>query len=188
MDDEMTNWTQLYQEQELSMTPLAVELTRVRGRDRRRYIGESLALLIVVGAALYYLTLGTFTTVFAGVGLLLFAAASVVYAALRVGGIESASFAAPQDYASELEARNAREIKRLTPAWSLYAVGVICAATAIVALIMEWDAYISAPWAWLAAVLVQALILAGVALWRLRELGRLETERAAISELRAQIM
>ena len=34
MDEEITNWTQLYQQQEISMTTLTVELTRVRGRDR----------------------------------------------------------------------------------------------------------------------------------------------------------
>ena len=76
------------------MTTLSVELTRVRGRDRRRYLADGLATLLVIGAAIYYLTLGTFTMVFAGVGLLLFVAASVGYFILRVGGIEGASFAA----------------------------------------------------------------------------------------------
>ena len=95
MDEEITNWSQLYQQQEISMTTLSVELTRVRGRDRRRYLADGLATLLVIGAAIYYLTLGTFTMVFAGVGLLLFVAASVGYFILRVGGIEGASFAAP---------------------------------------------------------------------------------------------
>jgi len=188
MDEEMTNWSQLYQQQEISMTTLTIELARIRGRDRRRYTIEGLALLLVVGAAIYYLTLGTVTTVISGIGLLLFAAASVGYAVLRVGGIEGASFAAPKDYVSELEARNDREIRRVSPTWPLWAVGGLCATVDIVALIVEWDAYAAAPWVMPLAVLAEAVILGGVVLWRRRELRRLETERAAIVELRAQIL
>ena len=187
MDEEITNWRQLYQQQEVTMTKLTVELTRIRGRDRRRYATESLAMLLVVGVAIYYLTLGTFTAVFAGVGLLLFAAVSVGYAILRVGGIEEASFAAPMDYVAELEARNGREIRRLSPTWYLYAVGALCAGVDIVALIVEWDAYVAAPWVMPLAVLVEAMVLGGVVLWRRRELRRLGAERDAISKLRVQI-
>ena len=170
------------------MTTLTVELTRIRGRDRRRYAAESLALLLVVAAAFYYLSLGTITTVFAGIGLLLFAAASVGYAILRVGAIEGASFAAPKDYVSELEARNGREIRRLSPTWYLWAVGALCAVVDLVALVVEWDAYVAAPWVMPLAILAEAVILGGVVLWRRRELRRLEAERDATAELRAQIL
>jgi len=188
MDEEITNWKQLYQQQDISITTLSVELTRVRGRDRRRYLADGLATLLVIGAAIYYLTLGTFTMVFAGVGLLLFVAASVGYFILRVGGIEGASFAAPPDYVSELEARNSREIRRLAPTWYLYAVGALCVAVDVVALMTSWEAYVAAPWSMVVGVLGQAAILGGVVLWRRRELLRLEAERAAISELCAQLV
>ena len=62
------------------------------------------------------------------------------------------------------------------------------AAIDVVALTSEWELYLAAPWTLVFAVLVQALILTAVVLWRRRELGRLEIERAAIAELRSQIL
>ena len=74
MNDDITTWKQLYHKQEVSMTTLTLELVRLRGRDRRRYVAEGLATLLVLGAGIYYLTLGTVPAVFAGIGLLLFVA------------------------------------------------------------------------------------------------------------------
>lgn len=187
MDEDITNWKQLYQQQEVSMTTLTMELIRLRRRDWRRHVSEGLATLVVVLAAIYYLSQGTVTAVFAGIGLLLFVAAAVGYAIRRVSSIERASFAAPKDYVCELEARNDREIGRLQPVWYLYGAGALAAAIDVVALTSEWELYLAAPWTLVFAVLVQALILTAVVLWRRRELSRLEIERAAIAELRSQI-
>ena len=188
MNDDITTWKQLYQKQEVSMTTLTLELVRLRGRDRRRYLAEGLATLIVLGAGIYYLTLGTVTAVFAGIGLLLFVAASVAYGIRVAGGIEGASFAAPNDYVRELQERNDREIRRLEPTWYLWAAAGLCAAVDLVALMSAWDAYAGAPWTMASAVLIEALILAGVVLWRRRELERLHDERRAIADLKAQIL
>ena len=187
MNEEIKQWSEIYQQQESSMTHLTIELPRVRGRDRRRFTAEGLATLFVVGAAIYYLALGTITTVFTGIGLLLFVVASIGYTVLHVRGIEEAYFAAPKDYLSELEARNGREISRLEPTWYLYTAGFLFACVNLVALVVEWDAYVAAPGSMVGALIAGSVILGGVVYWRRRELRRLEAERTSISELSAEI-
>lgn len=185
MDEEITNWKNLYQQQEISMNTLSIELTRVRGRDRRRYAIEGLATLLLVGVAVIYMAVGTFSFVFTGVGILLFVAISVGFA-MRLGRIQGASFAVPKDYISELEGRNDRETRRVAPTWYLWMAGALCVASNSVALSTAWDAYVARPWVMVVAVLGEAALLGAVALWRHREVRRLDAERVAIAELRAQ--
>ena len=187
MDNEIDVWRQLYHQQEDTMTTLTIELNRLRNRDRRRYLLEGLATLLVVGMGIYFITVGTAVKVFGGVGMLVLTCAMLVHAVRNVGGLSEEMFAAPKDYARELEARNARELRRLRPLWPIVAVGALCATTSAIALLTNTAAFLAKPEMTISATLAQAAIIGGIVLWRRKELKRLENERAQIVELCSQL-
>ena len=186
MDNELEAWRLLYHKQEDTMTTLTIELTRLRNRDRRRYLMEGLATLFVVGMGIYFITIGSVAKVFTGVGVLVLTCVMLVHTVRNVGGLREEMFAAPKDYARELETRNARELRRLRPIWPIIAVGALCATTSAIALFTNTEAFFAKPGVTLTAIFTQVVILAGVVLWRHKELQRLEEERNQIVALCSQ--
>jgi hypothetical protein len=182
MDEQLEEWQALYRQQEVDLTQIAVELMRVRNRDRLRYAVEGAAATVVLTAACAYLYIGGLVMTVTGIGLLLFLAYSA-YGFSRLARVDQAEFAAPSDYLTEIEVRNRREIRRLEPLSVIFFVVALCFVVNSLALWSAWEAYVASPWVFPSAVLVEAAILAGVLVWRNRELGRLYAEREQIALL-----
>ncbi|MFT6163218.1 MAG: hypothetical protein ACJATT_003205 [Myxococcota bacterium] len=181
MDAELNEWKSLYEHQQMATQTLA-ELTRVRQRDQLRRVAEWVsATLILVGASVY---LGSVSPsgMLVGAALLAFLALAGGHQWSVARGLERAMFAAPTDYARELAQRNAREIRRVSPIWPMFAAIGLATLVAL-DLVLGWSGERPSMVLAILVVTAECVVLAIGLWWRRRELTRLAQERLAISEL-----
>lgn len=181
MDEELNKWMSLYAQQQIAGTQTAVELGRARARDRGRLVAELAAGVVILAAGVVYLASNSTMGSIVGAALVVFALAGGALHWRSVAGLQQALFASPAEYARELEERNAREIRRLTPVWG-FAVAVGMAVLVDVELLFGSNPI---PAAFAALIIAaEAGVLVFAMGWRRHALARLQAEKTALAELR----